>query len=189
MYLPLRQAPPAGNVQAVVRTRGSPDLLTTAAHAALRSVDPLLPATDVGTMEEAVAKGSLGLTYLASLIGIGGGIAFVMAVVGIYSVMAYAVSQRMHEFGVRMALGATVGDILRLTIRQGGTLTVVGVGIGVLLALAFGSLMAGAMFGVIALDLMTILVASVGLGLAALAATCVPARRVLGLDPAKILRG
>ena len=156
--------------------------------AALRSVDPLLPATNVGTMEQAVIQSSLGLTYLASLMGICGGIAFVLAVVGIYSVMAYAMSQRTHEFGVRMALGATACDVLRLTLREGGTLAAAGVGIGVLLAVAFGRLMSGALFGVVALDVKTVLGVSLGLALVALAAACVPARRALGLDPAKILR-
>ena len=125
--------------------------------AALRSVDPLLPATNVGTMEQAVIQSSLGLTYLASLMGICGGIAFVLAVVGIYSVMAYAMSQRTHEFGVRMALGATAGDVLRLTLREGGTLAAAGVGIGVLLAVVFGRLMSGALFGVVAVDVKTVL--------------------------------
>jgi hypothetical protein len=149
MYLPLRQAPPAGNVQAVVRTRGDPAATIAPIRAALRSVDPLLPATNVGTMKQAVIQASLGLTYLASLMSIGGGIAFVLAVVGIYGVMAYAFSQRRHEFAVRMALGATAADVLGLALRQGGALAAVGVSIGVLLAVAFGRLMSGALFGVV----------------------------------------
>jgi putative ABC transport system permease protein len=111
-----------------------------------------------------------------------------LSAAGIYSMMSYSVSQRMHEFGVRLALGATARDVLRLTLRQAALLTAAGLVLGLVASIVIGSFMSSAMFGLIALDRTT--VAVVGLALAAVAFTAayVPSRRALRLDPSSILR-
>ena len=95
------------------------------------------------------------LNYLALLMVICGAIAVALSVAGIYSVMAYAMSQRTHEIGIRLALGATPRDVLYAMLRQAGTLTAIGLGIGVVLAAVFGRLLASALYGLVALDPLT----------------------------------
>ena len=189
VYVPLRQAPPAGLVHAVLRTSVEPGSITASIREAVKSVDPLLPVSAVRTMRQAVADSSAGLHHMALLMGVCGAIGLALALVGIYSVMSYAVSQRTYEFGIRMALGARAPDVLRITLSQAGALTGLGLALGSLLALAFGRLLSSALFGVVSLQVKPFLVIGLGLGLVSLAAACLPARRTLRLDPATILRG
>ena len=102
--------------------------------------------------------------------------------------MSYAVSQRRREFGVRMALGATAPDVLRLTLHQAGVLTAVGVGMGLLLAFVLGRIMSSALFGLISLEPWIFVTVSLALALVSLAAAYAPARRSSRVDPATILR-
>jgi putative ABC transport system permease protein len=188
IYFPLRQAPPVGSLQAVLRTKGEPAAASAAVRQVLRGIDPLLPVHRVRSMQQAIEESSTGLGYLAMLMGVCGGIALALSILGIYSVMAYTVSQRTHEFGVRIALGATSGDVVRLTLQQAGTLTAVGVAVGLLIAGALGKLMSSAFVGVVALDAMTFVEAGAALAFVSLAAAYLPARRSLRLDPASVLR-
>jgi putative ABC transport system permease protein len=126
---------------------------------------------------------------IAYLLGICGALALLLAIVGIYSLMAYAVSQRRHEFGVRMALGASGRDVLRLSLRQAGVLTAAGVSAGFGLAAVLGRLMSSALFGVVRLDAGTLVQVSATLGVVALAAAFIPAWQSAKLDPARVLRG
>jgi ABC-type antimicrobial peptide transport system permease subunit len=112
----------------------------------------------------------------------------VLAVIGIYSMMAYAVSQRRHEFGVRMALGASKRDVLRLSLRRAGLLTAAGLGIGVVLAGILSQLLSSALFGVIQFDRAIVVAVTVGLGTVSLAAAYLPALRSVRFDPAAVLR-
>jgi ABC-type antimicrobial peptide transport system permease subunit len=114
--------------------------------------------------------------------------ALILAVGGVYSVMAYLVAQRTHEIGVRMALGATSGDVMRLTVGQAGRLTAVGVVLGGLLAIALGRLIEAGLLGVVSTDFR--MVAGFGLVLiaAALLAGYLPARRAAGIEPVAALR-
>jgi ABC-type antimicrobial peptide transport system permease subunit len=139
-------------------------------------------------MEQAIAESTFGLKFLATLIGVSGAIALSLSFIGIYSLMAYAISQRTREFGVRMTLGATSGDLLRMTVRHAGVLAGAGIGIGLALAAVLGSLMSTAIFGLIWLEPAVFGVVSVVVAMAALLAAYVPARRSLALDPATILR-
>jgi hypothetical protein len=189
VYVPLRQAPPTGGLSVAVRTRGEPTAVTSAVRVAVGSVDPLLAIHGVRTMEQAIVASTFGLNFLASLMGICGGIALVLSFIGVYSMMAYAVSQRMHEFGVRIALGATARDVVRLTLKQAGTLTVVGLTIGVVSAVILGRLMSSALSGIIFLDPTIFVAVSTILAVISLGAAYIPARRSLRLDPATILRG
>ena len=188
IYVPLQQAPPANVLSAAVRTRTAASAAAAPLRAALTSVDPLLAVDNMRTMDQAIAGSTFGLNFLASLLGICGGIGLVLAAVGIYSTMSYAVSQRRHEFGLRMALGASAGDVLRLSLRQAGLLTAGGLVIGLLLAASVGRLMSSALFGVIQLDAPTFLAVSASLTLVSLAAAFVPALRSVRVDPATVLR-
>ena len=188
VYVPLRQHPPRGGLQVGVRTRGEPTGATSAVRHALGTIDPRLPLSGVKSMQRAIADMTFGLQYLAWLMAVCGGIALALAVVGIYSMMAYAVSQRTHEFGVRMALGATAGDVLRLSVRRAAALTAGGVAIGLVLAFVFGRLMSASLFDLVALDPLVMTGIAAGLAAVALGAAYVPARRSLRVDPAAILR-
>jgi putative ABC transport system permease protein len=189
VYVPLRQAPPGGLLYAVIRAHGDPAALSGAGREVVKAVDPSIPVSDVRTMREAIVESSAGLTNLAVMMGICGAIGLVLSIVGIYSVMSYAVSQRMHEFGVRMALGATARDLFRITLTEAGTLTAIGVFLGLLLAVVLGRLLGSALFGLISLHAATFAVVGLGLALISLGASYLPARRALKCDPATILRG
>lgn len=188
VYVPLLQAPPSGGLSAVVRTHGEPTAITGSIRRAVGSVNPLLAIHGVRTMQEAIIASTFGLKFLGSLMGICGGIALVLSIVGIYSMMAYVVSHRLHEFGLRMALGATASDILRLTMKQAGGLTAAGLVIGLGLAVLSSRLMSSSLFGIVSLDWTTLVAVSLGLAIVSFGAAYVPAQRSLRLDPAAILR-
>lgn len=188
IYIPLRQAPPAHAISAVARVRGEPTAIASAVRTAVASVDPLMAIHAVRTMQQAIAGSTFGLNFLAVLMGICGAIALALSFVGIYSMMAYAVSQRQHEFGVRMALGATARDVLRMALRQAAMLTALGLMAGLVLAVILGRLMSSALFGLVSLDPTTFAAVSVALAIVSMTAAYVPARRSLSLDPTTILR-
>jgi putative ABC transport system permease protein len=188
VYVPLRQAPSPTGISAVVRTRGEPTAVTGAVRAAVASVDPFMAIHGPRTMQQAIAASTFGLDFMASLMGVCGGIALVLSFVGIYSMMAYTVSQRLHELGVRMALGATTRDVLRLMLRQAGMLTAAGLAVGLLLAILLAQLMSSAILGIISFEPTTFLAVSVVLAIVSFSAAYVPTRRLLRLDPAAILR-
>jgi len=187
LYRPLRQVAP-NRINVAVRARSGVSTPTASIRRILNSVDPLVPLYHFQTMRQAIADNSLGITYLASLMAICGGIALALSAIGIYGVMSYAVAQRTHEFGIRMAFGATTRDVLYLTLQHAGTLTTAGIGIGLGIAWILGRLMASSLFGVISLDSVTFVAASLCLLVVSLAAAYIPARRTVGLDPAVVLR-
>lgn len=188
IYVPLRQAPGIEGIAAAVRMRGQPPAMASAVRDAVAAVDPLLTISRVRTMDDAIVEATFGLRLLAWLMAVCGSIALLLALVGIYSAMAYAVSQRTREFGVRMALGASAGDVLRLVLRQAGTLALTGIGLGVVLALVLGRLMSSLLFGLIAIDAGTVAGVAVALAVVAYAAAYLPARRSLRVDPMTVLR-
>src|SRR5205085_9417957 len=105
---------------------------------AVRAVDPSQPVFDVMTMREGLKERTTGLRFIAGVMAVFGGLALVLAVVGTYSVMAYFVTQRAHEFGIRIALGATRADVIRLAVWQTGWLTAIGLVLGGALSLLLG---------------------------------------------------
>lgn len=187
VYRPYAQAP-AGNVGFTIRAVGDPATLGLAARHAVRAVDPGQPVFDVMTMREVLRVKTIGLQYVAVIMAVFGGLALVLAVVGVYSLMAFLVAQRTHEIGVRIALGATRRDVLRLAVGQTARLTVAGTLLGFVLATALGKLMEAGLLGVVSSDARISVGFAIVLVAAALAAGYIPARRAAGIDPIIALR-
>ncbi|HEY4307229.1 MAG TPA: ABC transporter permease [Gemmatimonadaceae bacterium] len=155
----------------------------------LRDLDRDVAVFSVMTMDERVASSIGAQRFYASLIGIFAVVALVLAAVGLYGVIAYAVSQRTHELGVRVALGATTSGISRMVIGEGLTLTAIGVVIGTISALLMGRIVSSLLFGVSARDPLTLLGVAVTLGAIATLASWLPARRAARVDPLIAIRG
>jgi putative ABC transport system permease protein len=187
IYRPHRQAP-SSVLAFIVRTAGNPSTFVIPAKAAIRAVDPSQPMYDVRPMREALKERTVGPQFMGGVMFIFGGIALVLAIVGVYGVMAHMVVQRTHEIGVRMALGATRKDVLGLTVRQTGTLTAIGVGIGLVLAVGLSRLIEAGLMGIGTIDFRMIAAITVTLVLAALSAGYFPARRAASIDPMTALR-
>ena len=146
------------------------------------------PVTDIMTMDEVLSRSISGQRFYMQLLGIVGGLALLLAAVGIYGVMSYSVTERTHEIGIRVALGARRTDVLRLVVNLGLKLTLIGVAAGVLVALGLTRLITGFLFGVKATDPLTYaLISSLLVGVAVLACY-LPARRATKVDPMVALR-
>jgi predicted permease len=187
MYLPMAQHWES-STNLLVRTNGDPAGLGPAIREAIRSIDPLLPALDATTMDAATSVSLLPQRIAAGVTGVMGVLGLILAVVGLYGVVAYTVSQRTHEIGLRMALGADRANVLRMILRDGMRLVVIGVVIGVVLAAGATRVMAVFLFGVSPLDPLVFAVIPLGLGAAALVASYLPARRAAATDPLVALR-
>src|ERR1700722_3199504 len=190
---PILYVPHAQNVwsPAVFFTlRSSMDLtgLTAAIRKELLAMDPEQPISQVGSLEQTLVRLAALPRFQMQLMGAFAGLALLLAVVGIYGVNAYAVSQRRHEIGVRMALGATPGDVLREMIGQGMMLTALGIVAGVGGSLAIASLLKSVLVGVSATDPVTLGGVAVAMAVVAVVACYVPARRAIRIDPATALR-
>jgi putative ABC transport system permease protein len=187
MYLPVAQRPDA-TVHLVARTSGDPASIAPDLRAALAAVDPEQPAFQVMTMQEALRQRTIGLRFISALMAVFGGLALVLAAVGIYAVMAFYVAQRRFEIGIRLALGASRRDVLKLTIGQAGRLSMIGVGIGLVLAIALARLMENALFGIVSADPLVFVATAVTLAGTAMIASLIPARHATQVDPAVALR-
>ena len=186
-YFPLRQQySPVGAL--VVRTTGDPQAILGTVRGQVQQLDRNLAFTNVNTIGELLDQGLWAARMGAALLGIFGFLALALASVGIYGVMAYSVSQRTNEIGIRMALGARPGQVLRLVLKQGMRLALAGAAAGVLIALLLGRFVSGLLFGVSGKDPLTI--GGVALLLSAVAALAcyIPARRATRVDPIVALR-
>lgn len=172
----------------VVRTSGNPAALAGGIRAQLQALDPSQVGYDVETMEQRVAESTAQQRFSVTLLALFAVLALVLATVGLYSVLAYMVSQRTHEMGVRMALGAKPDDVLRLVIGQGLKVAGVGVVAGIALALGLTRLMASLLYGVSATDPSIFAGVATLLLIVALAACYLPARRAMKVDPMTALR-
>jgi putative ABC transport system permease protein len=186
-YLSFRQTPRPG-MALVLRTGGDPLSLATAVRAAVREVDPALPVFQVMTMDERLSNSVGARRFNLMLLGAFAGLALLLAGVGVYGVISYVVTGRTHEIGIRMALGAQSSDVLRLFIKQGMTLVLLGVGLGLFGAFALTRVMTSLLFAVGAKDPLTFAAVAVLLSLIALLACYIPARRAARVDPLIALR-
>jgi putative ABC transport system permease protein len=187
LYLPEEQYP-TSEMTLVVRATSDAGPLAAAVRQEVHALDGLLAVFDVKTMDELLAD-SIALRRFSMLaLGLLAALALTLAAVGIYGVMAYSVTQRTHEIGVRMALGAQSSDVLRLIVRQGLALAFIGIGTGTVAALALTRLLASLLFGVSTSDPLTFVVVPALLALVALFACLIPARRATKVDPIIALR-
>jgi len=188
LYVPYQQLPEA-NMSLVVRTAGAPENMTRAVVGAVRSVDPDQPVFQVRTMNE-IMNSSLGVRNFSTvLLGVFAAVAIFLAAIGIYGVMSYYVTQRSREIGIRMALGAQQGDILRLILLRGLILSAIGISVGVLLALTATRLMSSLLYSVAPLDPAIFAAAAATLLGVGLAACWLPATRATRVNPVATLRG
>ena len=179
---------PFGFMTMVVRTVSEPDALAAAAIAEVRAIDPSLPVSSVRTMTNVLSE-SVGRPRLTMiLLGLFAGVALVLAAIGLYGVISYTVAQRTHEIGLRIALGASRGQVLSMVVKQGGVLMAVGVSIGIAGALLVTRLMSSLLYGVAPADPVTYLAIAVLMTVVALVASYMPARRATGVDPLVALR-
>jgi putative ABC transport system permease protein len=172
----------------VVRTAGDPDALASRVVGAIRSVDATQPVFGVKSMERLLANAEAERRFSLLLLSLFAAIALLRSSLGIYGVMAYSTSQRRHEIGIRMALGAASPDVLRLVLRQGMGLVLLGLAIGLFGAWALSRVLAGQLYGTSARDPLTYAAVATLLGAVALAATWLPARRATRVDPMISLR-
>jgi putative ABC transport system permease protein len=172
----------------VVRTSGDPGSLAGAVRQAVWAVDKDQPISNVRTMDQVLAASVSRERFQMLLLALFAALALVLACVGLYGVISYAVVQRTHEIGVRMALGAQAGDVLRLVINQGMLLTFIGLVIGIAGAFAVTRVMTEILYGVTATDPLTFAGVPIVLGVIALLACYIPARRATKVDPLVALR-
>jgi putative ABC transport system permease protein len=187
-YFPMRQAP---DQQAFVllRTNGDPITLIAAAQAAVWSVDRNQAIASIRTIPELLAQRELNRRFTTLLLGVFASVALVLAIIGTYGVIAYATAQRTQEIGIRIALGADRGTILRMVFICGLRIAATGLAIGVGGALALTHVLSGLLFGVGARDPLTFVVVPGALLVVALAACGIPARRAMQVEPVIALRG
>jgi ABC-type antimicrobial peptide transport system permease subunit len=172
----------------VVRTSLEPGGVAAAMMREIQSVDPTIPVFDVQTMHARMSDSLARQRFASTLLGAFAVFALILAMVGVYGVMSYLVTQGTHEIGVRMALGAERRTILGMVVRQGMELTVVGVLIGLVFALGLSRVMATLLFGIGARDVATFAVVPILLIVVALVACYLPARRATRVDPQVALR-
>ncbi|HEY6400065.1 MAG TPA: FtsX-like permease family protein, partial [Blastocatellia bacterium] len=193
VFIPLTQAVEGvkRNLQQasfVLRAPGDPLALSAAVRSEMRQLDPAVPVRGLRSVEQLVGRSVAPQRFNMSLLGLFAALGLVLAAVGIYGVMAYGVSQRTHEIGLRMALGAHAGDVMRMVVRQGMTLAAIGVAIGLIASYALTRLLNSLLFGVSATDPLTFTVIALSLAMVALLACWIPARRAAKVDPMVALR-
>ncbi|HKQ93279.1 MAG TPA: ABC transporter permease [Blastocatellia bacterium] len=187
IYRPLLQSY-ASRMTLVVRTTGNPETLSAAVREQIHSLDPNLPVAQIKTLAERVEFALFPARLGAALLGAFGLLALGLAATGVYGVIAYSVSQRAQEFGIRMALGADGADVRRLVLREGLKVALIGVTVGLALSLAATRLTTGFLYGVGANDPLTFVGVALLLTAVALLACYLPARRATKVDPMVALR-
>ncbi|HXI93360.1 MAG TPA: ABC transporter permease [Blastocatellia bacterium] len=187
MYFPHAQAP-ARVMSLVVRTQGEPLMLAAVIRGQVSALDRDLAVSSVMTMGELVGRSLAEPRFVLLLLGAFAAVAMLLSAIGVYGVVSYSVTQRSHEIGVRMALGAQMSDVLKLVVGQGMSMVLGGVGLGLIAAFALSRVMESLLFGVSATDLPTFAATSLILAGVALGACFVPARRATRVDPMESLR-
>jgi putative ABC transport system permease protein len=186
-YLPASQVP-LQDMTLLVRTTTEPLSLVGSVRAAVLSIDPNQPISNVSTLEKVVDDSIAQRRLNMLLMGLFGGLAMLLSAVGIYGLLSHAVTQRTQEMGIRMALGAQAGDVLKLVLKQGMTLALLGEAIGLAGAFLLTRLIRGLLFGVTPNDATTFVVVAGVLTIVALLACYIPARRATKVDPLVALK-
>jgi putative ABC transport system permease protein len=187
LYVPYAQEPRSG-MGVALRAAGEPTALTGAARDEVRKLDPALPVINLKTVEQMMHEITSPERIMTAMMSVFAAIALLLAGVGLYAVIAYAVSQRTHEIGVRLALGARSRDILRLVTGQGLKLTLVGLALGMAGAFALTRVMEPLLYGVTPTDPLTFILISLSLTGVALLSCWIPARRATRVDPMAALK-
>jgi putative ABC transport system permease protein len=187
IYRPYRQNP-TYYTTVVLRTGRDPSTFASAVRSKIAAIDPDLPIYEVKPLDHVITESIVGIAYVAAMMAVIGIIALVLASVGVYGVMSYSVSERTHEMGIRMAMGASVKDILRLVIGNGMLLTGIGIAIGLPLAFGLARTLSNLLFGVNAADPYAFIGLPLILGGVAALASYLPARRAVRVDPLTALR-
>lgn len=172
----------------MVRSDEDPLALTASVRSAISAVDSRLSVSQIQTLDDVVSDQVAGPRFVTLLLGMFAGLALLLAALGIYGVISYSVAQRTQEIGVRIALGANRGNVLKLVIGQGLSLVAARIGIGIVLAFAATRALAGLLFGVSSTDPWTFLGAAVFLAGVGIMATYFPARRASNVEPVMALR-
>jgi putative ABC transport system permease protein len=187
MYPPITQAP-TSTAAVLVRTESDPRLVLSQVRAVIRGLDSDLAPFDVATLDEALTASVAQQRFLTMLLAVFATVALLLALVGVYGVVSYTVAQRTHEIGVRVALGATRGDVLRFIVGHGVRLALLGSLVGLLGALASGQLLATQLYGVSATEPVIYAVVIAGTLLVVTLASYLPARRAARITPLMALR-
>ena len=187
IYGPFRQAPPYYTTL-LLRSADDPSQLISAARAEIAAVDPELPLYNIKPMNRVITESIIGIAYVAAMMAVLGGIALVLASVGVFGVMSYSVSERVHEIGVRLSLGAQTTDIVRMVLGSGMLLTITGLAIGLPLAFVLARVLSAVLFGVEAADPFSFIGLPLLLAGVAALASYLPARRAARVDPLVALR-
>ena len=187
IYRSFRQSPP-DYTTLVLRTNGAPLKFVSAARAEIAAVDPDLPLYNIKPMDKVITESITGIAYVAAMMAVLGVMALVLASVGVFGVMSYSVTERAHEIGIRMSMGAQTGHILRMVVGGGMLLTGVGLAIGLPVAFLLARGLASLLFGVEATDAMAFVGLPLVLAAVAAIACYLPARRAASLDPLRALR-
>jgi len=188
MYWPVAQIRTTPSLAIVMRTESDPAALAASVRDAISEIDPAQPIYDMQPLDQLVAKSLGQRRFTLTLMLLFGVIALVLSAIGIYGVMAFAVTQRTQEIGIRMALGARAIDVLKMVVGSGMFLAAIGVAVGLIGAFALTRLMASLLFGVSPTDFVTFGLVTVGLLTVALLACYIPARRATKVDPLVALR-
>ena len=188
MYVPYAQDPTWGSLSLVVRTNGEPTAVAGSVREAIRAVDKAVPSYNLKTMNDVVSTSAAPRRLPMLLLSAFAGVAMLLAMLGIYGVTSYYVTQRTHEIGVRMALGAQIVDVLKLVLRRAMLLAVFGIGSGILGAFAVTRYLTTLLFGVEPVDVVTFAGVAIVLMAVVFVACLIPARRAARIDPLEALR-
>jgi len=188
VYISYLQDPGWSGLTLVVRTTGEAGAFAGSVREAVRAVDKGIPTYNLRTMNDVVSVSAAPRRIPMLLLSAFAGVAMLLAMLGIYGVTSYYVTQRTHEIGVRMALGAQIGDVLKLVLRRALLLAAIGIGVGIAGAFAVTRYMTTLLFGVKPIDVVTFIGVAVALAIVVLVATLVPARRAAKIDPLEALR-
>jgi predicted permease len=187
LYFPVSQRPEL-QMTILIRTKGEPLSLVSAVREAVQSVDPNLPVFNIRTMESQISNELVTQRLSVVLVSLFSVLALILATVGLYGVLAYSIAQRTREIGIRIALGASSGSILRLVVTQGLTIVGVGLILGIVGSMILNRLIESLLYGVSGTDPIAIITAVVVLALAAFLACLVPALHALRIHPITALR-